>query len=248
MSVFALTSLAEPLVELRQVVKQYQLGESLITALKGVNVSIHPGEFVAVWGPSGSGKSTLCNLVGLLDTPTSGTVLFQGHDAAALSDDARSEARNRAIGFVFQGFNLVPVLSALENVMLPLQIGRRNARASQEAAQRRLADVGLASFGAHRPAKLSGGQQQRVAIARALIANPLLVVADEPTANLDSENAHRIIDLMREISHKEGTTFVFSTHDERLLDRVDRRIMMRDGELIEDLRRDAPNRTVMGRS
>lgn len=251
MSVLALTPftepLAEPLVELRKVVKHYQLGEALITALKGVDVTIHAGEFVAVWGPSGSGKSTLCNLVGLLDTPTSGTVLFNGRDAAALSDNARSQARNRAIGFVFQGFNLVPVLSALENVMLPLQIGHRSSRASVEAAHRRLAEVGLESFGAHRPAKLSGGQQQRVAIARALIGNPALVVADEPTANLDSENAHRIIDLMREISHREGTTFVFSTHDERLLERVDRRIMMRDGELIEDQRREASNRTVMGR-
>ena len=246
MSVFPFTPFAEPLVELRQVVKQYRLGESVITALKRVDFSIQAGEFVAVWGPSGSGKSTLCNLVGLLDAPTSGSVLFNGRDVALLSDNARSVARNRAIGFVFQGFNLVPVLSALENVLLPLQIGRRGSRASIELAQRRLAEVGLASFGGHRPAKLSGGQQQRVAIARALIANPSLVVADEPTANLDSENAHRIIDLMREISRRESTTFVFSTHDERLLERVDRRIMMRDGELIEDERREAPKHCVKG--
>ncbi|MBN3853250.1 ABC transporter ATP-binding protein [Paraburkholderia sp. Ac-20340] len=229
-----MTHASEPLVEMRQVVKRYQLGESQITALKGVDVSIQPGEFVAAWGPSGSGKSTLCNLIGLLDTPSSGMVLFEGQDAAMLSDDARSQARNRKIGFVFQGFNLLPVLSALENVMLPLQVGRRASRACVEAAEKRLADVGLAEFAAHRPSKLSGGQQQRVAIARALIANPRLVVADEPTANLDSHNAHRIIDLMRSISAREGTTFVFSTHDERLLERVDRRIMMRDGALIED--------------
>ncbi len=232
MSTFALT----PVVELQRVVKQYQLGEAQITALKNVDVTIHAGEFVAVWGPSGSGKSTLCNLVGLLDTPSSGTVRFKGRDAATLSDDQRSEARNRAIGFIFQGFNLIPVLSALENVMLPIQIGRASSRASRQLALERLAQVGLSSHSAHRPARLSGGQQQRVAIARALVTGPALVVADEPTANLDSENAHRIIDLMREISKRDGTTFVFSTHDERLLERVDRRIMMRDGEVMEDRR------------
>src|ERR1700692_1065279 len=127
-----------PLVELHQVVKLYELGEAQITALNHVDVAIHPGEFVAVWGPSGSGKSTLCNLIGLLDTPTSGKVLFEGQDAAVLSDDKRSEVRNRAIGFVFQGFNLVPVLSALENVMLPIQIGRASFRLAREAALKRL--------------------------------------------------------------------------------------------------------------
>jgi putative ABC transport system ATP-binding protein len=235
-----------PLVELRQVVKHYPLGEGQITALKSVDITIHPGEFVAIWGPSGSGKSTLCNLVGLLDTPSSGTLLFKGKDAALLSDDQRSEARNRAIGFIFQGFNLVPVLSALENVMLPLQIGRHGPRSAREMAFTRLTEVGLASHASHRPAKLSGGQQQRVAIARALITRPALVVADEPTANLDSENAHRIIDLMRQISKREGTTFIFSTHDERLLDRVDRRIMMRDGAIVEDRRVGAENRPTTG--
>lgn len=229
-------SVLTPLVELRRVIKYYQLGGSQIAALKGIDLTIYPGEFVAVWGPSGSGKSTLCNLIGLLDTPSSGTVHFDGQDAATLSDDQRSEARNRSIGFIFQGFNLIPVLSALENVMLPRQIGHSSARASREAAVKRLTEVGLASHMAHRPTKLSGGQQQRVAIARALIASPALVVADEPTANLDSENALMIIDLMRKISKKEGTTFVFSTHDERLLERVDRQIMMRDGEAVNDSR------------
>jgi putative ABC transport system ATP-binding protein len=223
-----------PLVELRGAVKHYQLGESRITALKGIDLAIYPGEFVAVWGPSGSGKSTLCNLIGLLDGPSAGTVHFRGKNAARFSDDQRSDARNHAIGFIFQGFNLIPVLSALENVMLPLQIGHASSRSAREAAVRRLAEVGLDSHMAHRPAKLSGGQQQRVAIARALICGPALVVADEPTANLDSENALKVIELMRQISRNEGTTFVFSTHDERLLERVDRRIMLRDGELVED--------------
>ncbi|RJG09586.1 ABC transporter ATP-binding protein [Massilia cavernae] len=232
-------SSAAPLLEMVGVSKHYMMGESRIDALKAVDVAIMPGEFVAVWGPSGSGKSTFCNLVGLLDAPSSGSVHFQGQDAALLSDDQRSGLRNRAIGFIFQGFNLIPVLSALENVMLPLQVGHAGARAAADAARKRLAEVGLASHLAHRPAKLSGGQQQRVAIARALIGSPALVVADEPTANLDSDNALKVISLMREISKSEGTAFVFSTHDERLLERVDRRIMLHDGAMTED-RRHAP--------
>jgi len=225
---------SRPLIELRQVHKHYQLGESRIAALNGVDLRIQPGEFVAVWGPSGSGKSTLCNLIGLLDTATSGAVYLNGQDVAGLSDDQRSEARSATIGFVFQGFNLIPVLSALENVMLPLQIQRTSSAPSKDQAVKRLTDVGLADHIAHRPAKLSGGQQQRVAIARALITNPALVIADEPTANLDSENALKIIELMRQISKKEGATFIFSTHDQRLLDRVHRQVSMRDGQIIAD--------------
>lgn len=225
---------ADALVELRGVSKHYLLGESRIDALRQINGAIMPGEFVAVWGPSGSGKSTFCNLVGLLDTPSVGSVRFQGQDVAALADDQRSDLRNRSIGFVFQGFNLVPVLSALENVMLPLQIAGVPGRAARAAATARLTEVGLASHLAHRPAKLSGGQQQRVAIARALAGSPALVVADEPTANLDSANALNVIALMRSISRSEGTAFVFSTHDERLLERVDRRISLRDGVVAED--------------
>jgi putative ABC transport system ATP-binding protein len=225
---------SEALLQMRAVSKHYLLGESRIDALKGVSGAIKPGEFVAVWGPSGSGKSTFCNLIGLIDAPSSGSVLFKGQDVAALSDDARSELRNREIGFIFQSFNLVPVLSALENVMLPLQVGRAPAGRARQAAIARLAEVGLSSHLAHRPAKLSGGQQQRVAIARALVGAPSLVVADEPTANLDSANALKVIALMRSISKNEGTAFVFSTHDERLLERVDRRIMLRDGAVMDD--------------
>jgi len=223
-----------PLVELRQVGKVYRLGESLITALKTVNLTIHRGEFVAVWGPSGSGKSTLCNLIGMLDICSSGTVHFDGQDVTALSDDQRSELRNRGIGFVFQSFNLIPVLSALENVMLPLQIAGMSTVRAKRAAIKRLGEVGLDDHAAHRPAKLSGGQQQRVAIARALVTDPALVIADEPTANLDSENALRITELMRRLNSNNGTTFVFSTHDQRLLERVERQIQMRDGEIIDD--------------
>jgi putative ABC transport system ATP-binding protein len=225
---------SESLLEMRGVSKHYVLGESRIDALKDVSGAIMPGEFVAVWGPSGSGKSTFCNMIGLLDAPSAGSVSFRDQDVAGLSDDQRSDLRNRSIGFVFQSFNLVPVLSALENVMLPLQVGRMPARAARAAAMARLEEVGLASHMAHRPAKLSGGQQQRVAIARALVGAPALVVADEPTANLDSENALKVIALMRAISKSEGTAFVFSTHDERLLDRVDRRITLCDGVVLED--------------
>jgi putative ABC transport system ATP-binding protein len=225
---------SEALLEMRGVSKHYLLGASRIDALKEINGAIMPGEFVAVWGPSGSGKSTFCNLIGLLDAPSSGSVAFKGQDVAVLSDDQRSDLRNSAIGFVFQSFNLVPVLSALENVMLPLQVGRISARVARMAATARLTEVGLGSHLAHRPAKLSGGQQQRVAIARALVGAPSLVVADEPTANLDSDNALKVIALMRAISRNEGTAFVFSTHDERLLERVDRRITLCDGVVMED--------------
>lgn len=223
-----------PFIELQQVYKYYSLGETLIPALRGVDLSIRKGEFVAIWGPSGSGKSTLCNLIGLLDTPTSGVLLLEGEDVSGLSDDARSELRNKTVGFIFQSFNLLPVLSALENVMLPLQIrGEGSAKIKQKALQH-LTDVGLAEYVTHRPHKLSGGQQQRVAIARSLITDPSLVLADEPTANLDSETARKIIDLMWQLNRQSGTTFIFSTHDQRLLDRVDRQLLLQDGIIVED--------------
>ena len=223
-----------PLIKLCELTKTYSLGERSITALRSLNVQICAGEFVAVWGPSGSGKSTLCNLIGLLDVPSSGTVHFGGRDVTTLSDNCRSEMRNTSIGFIFQSFNLIPVLSALENVMLPLQIRKETSAAAKRCAYEWLGEVGLADYASHRPAKLSGGQQQRVAIARALVADPALVVADEPTANLDSENALKIIELMRQINDRKGTTFVFSTHDQRLLECVERQILMCDGEITED--------------
>lgn len=223
-----------PLVELDKVGKIYSLGERTITALQAVSLHIFPGEFVAVWGPSGSGKSTLCNLIGMLDVPSSGTVQILGQDVTTLPDGKRSDIRNKTMGFVFQSFNLIPVLSALENVMLPLQIAKVPAAQAKRLARERLAEVGLSDHESQRPAKLSGGQQQRVAIARALVANPSLVIADEPTANLDSENAIKIIETMRELSRRNGTTFVFSTHDHRLLERVERQLQMCDGKIIDD--------------
>jgi putative ABC transport system ATP-binding protein len=223
-----------PLIELRQVYKNYHLGETRIRALRGIDLRIESGELVAIWGPSGSGKSTLCNIIGMLDTPSSGNVLFEGNDVSGLSDEKRSELRNKTLGFVFQTFNLIPVLSALENVILPLEISGESGVTARKKAMRQLADLGLSEHIAHRPSKLSGGQQQRVAIARALINDPAIVLADEPTANLDSETAVKIIELMSELNQKSGATFIFSTHDQRLLARINRKILLRDGIIIQD--------------
>ncbi len=222
--------------ETRKLRKTYHFGDTEVSALHEVSLEIAEREFVAVWGPSGSGKSTLCNLIGLLDTPTSGEVLVSETPASGLSDAKRSELRNASIGFVFQNFNLIPVLSALENVMLPLQILGIGKREAAHRAGELLGEVDLGDRLHHRPQKMSGGQQQRVAIARALVTDPALVIADEPTANLDTRNANHIIDLMRRINRERGSAFLFSTHDDRLLDRVDRRIHLQDGEVIEDER------------
>lgn len=222
--------------ETRNLKKTYHFGDTEVSALRDVSLEIDEHEFIAVWGPSGSGKSTLCNLIGLLDTPTAGEVRIADTPAAGLSDARLSELRNGSIGFVFQNFNLVPVLSALENVMLPLQIfGVPKTEAAQRATKL-LGEVELAERLHHRPQKMSGGQQQRVAIARALVTDPVLVIADEPTANLDTHNANLIIDLMRRINQERGAAFLFSTHDDRLLDRVDRKIHLCDGEITEDER------------
>lgn len=223
-----------PIVRMQGIYKKYLFGETQIIALKDINLTINRGEFIAIWGPSGSGKSTLCNLIGLIDHPTSGSLEFQGQDIVSWSDDQRSDMRNMHLGFIFQSFNLVPVLSAVDNVMLPLQIQGKGFQQARDKAEHLLTELGLSEYFAQRPHKMSGGQQQRVAIARALITEPDLVIADEPTANLDSVNAIKIIDLMKEINTRWGTTFVFSTHDQRLLERVNRRIHLADGVILED--------------
>jgi putative ABC transport system ATP-binding protein len=220
-----------PLIELESVQKIYRLGETEVHALRGIDLSVDEKEFVAVWGPSGSGKTSLLNLVGIIDEPTAGSVRLAGEEVAGLSENRKAELRNRHIGFIFQNFNLVPVLSALENVMLPLQIRGEPSRDVREKAMNRLEEVELADFQRHRPDKMSGGQRQRVAIARALVTDPDLVIADEPTANLDSETSHRIIELMRKLNDGQGTTFLFSTHDPRLLDQVKRLIRLEDGRI-----------------
>ncbi len=221
------------LVKTEYVTKNYQLGETEVQALRGVDLSIDKGEFVAVWGPSGSGKTTLMNLIGAIDEPSEGKVFIKEQDVAQLSDNRRTELRNRSIGFIFQGFNLVPVLSALENVMLPLQINSHTTSRARKKALLRLDEVGLSDFVHHRPDKMSGGQRQRVAIARALVTEPSLVIADEPTANLDTDTSRKIIQLMGELNDRSNTTFIFSTHDQRILDRVKRLVRIEDGKIKE---------------
>ncbi len=225
--------MAEALIRLEDVKRTYHLGETLVPAVRGVSLELHAGELTALVGPSGSGKSTLLNLVGCIDEPDEGRVLVEGVDVATLSDDARSGLRNRKIGFIFQSFNLVPVLDARENVELPLLLQDLPAAERRERVDRAIADVGLAEFAHHPPDKLSGGQRQRVAIARALVTYPLLVLADEPTANLDSETARRILDLMVELNERRKVTFLFSTHDEKLMARVGRHLHLRDGLLVD---------------
>lgn len=224
-------------VSVEDVTKDYELGRTRVSALRGVTLAVEPGEFLAVAGPSGSGKSTLLNLMGCLDRPTSGRVVVGGQDVAALGDDALSDLRARTIGFIFQTFNLIPVLSALENVEFPLLFQKRpGGRAAGRArARRALAEVGLAEFERHRPDELSGGQRQRVAVARALVTDPVIVLADEPTANLDSATGDAIISLMLDINRRDGTTFIFSTHDARVMAHAHRVVRLADGRLVDGM-------------
>lgn len=225
------------IVRLQDVHKTYRLGEALVPALRGVTLDLRRGEFTALVGASGSGKSTLLNMVGCIDEPDGGAVLVEGRDVAHLSDDERSRLRNEKIGFIFQSFNLIPVLNVVENVELPLLINDRIPVSERaDRVQQAICDVELEDHATHLPDKLSGGQRQRVAIARALVTSPLLVLADEPTANLDSGTTHRIIDLMLRLNATRGVTFFFSTHDEKLMARVARIVHISDGELVADSR------------
>ena len=222
-----------PAAAVHEVTKVYALGLTRVSALSGVSLSVSEGEFMAVAGPSGSGKSTLLNLIGCLDRPTSGRVTIGGQDVSQLGDDALSDLRARRIGFIFQTFNLIPVLSALENVEFALLIRHGGAVRSEARARARRAldQVGLGEFVGHRPDELSGGQRQRVAVARALVTEPALVLADEPTANLDSATGEAIIDLMLEINRRQHTTFIFSTHDPRVMAHAHRVVRLEDGRV-----------------
>lgn len=219
------------LLRLAGVTKRFWLGKTEVIALRDVDLQVRAGEMLAVWGPSGSGKSTLMNLAGLVDAPSEGQVFFEGEAVQYQNERLLAERRNRRIGFVFQTFNLVPVLSVLENVQLPLQIrGVRRAEAQRRAGEL-VEQVGLLHLAHVRPDLLSGGQRQRVAIARALVGEPALVIADEPTANLDSENSAAVLDLMDQLNRDSGVAFMFSTHDPRLLDRVSRQVKLVDGRI-----------------
>jgi len=224
------------LLKLQQISKHYTQGEHIVKALDEVDLELEKGEFAALVGPSGSGKTTLLNVIGGLDAPSSGTVHLDGTDLTALREAACSDFRLFQIGFVFQAYNLVPVLSALENVELVMVLQGRSASERRERASHYLQMVGLSGVLGRRPSALSGGQQQRVAVARALAAGPRLVLADEPTANLDSDNASALLEIMHRLSHEEGVTFLFSTHDPRVMERAERIITLRDGRIVGDER------------
>jgi putative ABC transport system ATP-binding protein len=220
-----------PVVELVGIRKVFGVGEAAVHALRGVDLQVEPGEFVAFMGASGSGKSTCLNILGCLDVPTSGTYRFRGVDAGALSRDQRALLRRHYIGFVFQGYNLLPRTSALENVELPLIYRGLGASQRRRRARQALAEVGLTGWEKHGPSELSGGQQQRVAIARALVTQPSLVLADEPTGNLDDETGRAVMDLMLELVRVEGSTLIYVTHSRELAARADQVWEIHSGQL-----------------
>ena len=221
------------IVSVRHVSKDYKLGKTIVHAVREVTLDIHGGEFVSIAGPSGSGKTTLLNLIGCVDTPTGGTVEVGGHDTSKLSERALTDLRLHKIGFIFQTFNLVAVLTVRQNVEFPLLLQGGLGRKERLARVTELLErVGLAEHTAHRPSELSGGQRQRVAVARALVTKPALVLADEPTANLDSQTGATIIDLMKGMNQKDGTTFIFSTHDARVMSHASTIVRLEDGRLV----------------
>ncbi|HEY4941231.1 MAG TPA: ABC transporter ATP-binding protein [Rhizomicrobium sp.] len=226
-----MTDQSQPVVRLTNVTKNYRAGKTEVRALRGISLGIAAQRFTMVVGPSGSGKTTLLNLVGCIDAPTSGVVEIAGQQIATLKDNALSDFRARNIGFIFQGFSLIPVLSAYENVEYPLLLTGMSAPKRRQATLAMLEAVGLMDQRRQRPNELSGGQKQRVAIARALVKHPAIVLADEPTANLDSKTGAGIIALMRKMQADANTTFIFSTHDAQLIRHADEIFAIRDGEL-----------------
>lgn len=227
------------IVEVRDVSKVYPLGKVEVQAVKGVSFSIEKGDFISIAGPSGSGKSTILNMIGCIDVPTSGTVVVDGRETSGLKDKEITRLRHETIGFIFQSFNLIPVLNVYENIEFPLLLGKEllGKKERTEWIDFLIEEVGLSQWRTHRSNELSGGQRQRVAIARALITKPRIVLADEPTANLDSATGEQIIELMKKINRQMETTFIFSTHDMKIVDIADHVIRLRDGQVQENYRK-----------
>jgi putative ABC transport system ATP-binding protein len=222
-------------IEIRDIIRDFQLGQETVHVLKGINLDIETGDYVAIMGPSGSGKSTLMNLLGCLDTPTAGTYILNGKDVSQMSDDELAEIRNTEIGFVFQTFNLLPRTTALDNVALPMVYAGASKSERNKRAEEVLTDVGLADRMDHKPNQLSGGQRQRVAVGRALVNKPSIILADEPTGNLDSKTGMEIMGLFDEI-HKAGNTVIMVTHEEEVAAHAHRIIRLRDGMIESDTR------------
>lgn len=227
------------IVQITGVVKEYPLGKQVVQALRGINLQIERGEFTTIAGPSGSGKTTLLNMIGCIDTPTRGTVVVDGETTNHLSDTSLTSLRLKKLGFIFQSFNLIPVLDVFQNVEFPLLLqGGVSSAERKERVESEIKRVGLGQYIHHRPNELSGGQRQRVAIARALVTRPAIVLADEPTANLDSATGRDIIDLMRQLNKEQKITFIFSTHDHTVMNRADRIVRIGDGVVVEDVRQE----------
>lgn len=223
------------IIEIKGLTKDYSLGKTIVHALRGVDLAIEKGDLLSIIGPSGSGKTTLLNVIGCIDNATSGSVQIAGKEITTLKDREVTDLRLHHVGFIFQTFNLIPVLNALENVEFPLLLMKKHSKnESRKRAEQLIEEVGLKEYMNHRPAELSGGQRQRVAIARALVTNPDIVLADEPTANLDSVTGAQILDLMKEMNAKEKTTFIFSTHDPNVLKYAKDVVKIRDGLIAEE--------------
>ena len=227
------------IIQLSQAKKNYMLGKTIVEAVKGVDISIEAGGFISIAGPSGSGKSTILNMIGLIDTPTSGEVFINGEPTSRLKDRELTRLRHDFIGFIFQSFNLIPVLNVRENIEFPLLLGKKGriTKESREWVDFLIAEVGLKDHQKHRSNELSGGQRQRVAIARALVGKPEVVLADEPTANLDSVTGEQILALMKKVNRELNTTFIFSTHDAKIVGLADHVIRLKDGLVTEDAKR-----------
>jgi len=231
---------SQSIIQLSDVTKEYFLGTTKVEALKGVSFEITRGEFTAIAGPSGSGKSTILNMIGCIDNPTSGKIILGGDDVSTLPDKKLTKYRRSTISFIFQSFNLIPVLNVFENIELPLLLEKGlDEKARYERVMKLIEQVGLSDRIKNKPNELSGGQRQRVAIARALVNQPLVILADEPTANLDSATGTKILELMQELNEKEGTTFLFSTHDSHIMNRARRVIGVKDGLIVGDDRKGA---------